>query len=204
MYQAGIDEAGRGSVLGPIVMAIVVAGPKGRKNLNSIGVKDSKLLRPKKRKTLFLKISGGKSGTSYASWVLQPPSVIDSMNLNKLEMMMCLNLIKSVDCMDEIEFIVDDFTDGGWKKLGLPSHVRFETKADTKYVVVGAASILAKVVRDHLMMKALEQEGGPKCSGYPSDPKTIDYLREYNKQHGKFPPSTRLSWATCKRILKKK
>ena len=96
---------------------------------------------------------------------------------------------------------VDDFTNGGWKDMGLPSNIIFKPKADKNYVVVGAASIIAKFIRDSLLQKCLRSIGAPMISGYPSDPKTILFLKEYYKKNKSFPSFCRLSWKTCEKII---
>jgi len=76
-------------------------------------------------------------------------------------------------------------------------------KADALYAVVGAASIIAKVERDRAVAKISEQIGIPIGSGYPNDPVTKKFLREYLKQHGKLPYFVRMSWKTASTLLGK-
>ena len=199
-FMAGIDEAGRGAVLGPLVMGIVVAGEEGIKNLAALGVKDSKQLTRGQREKIFNEMYSGNVGLAHMSWTQCSPMIIDSTNLNRLELMMAKELVNSVYCTDDMEFIIDDFTNGKWKDLNLPSFIRFEIKADQNHIVVGAASIIAKVIRDRLLDMDLKANGLSECSGYPSDNKTVDTITEYYKTNKKMPKCARASWKTCKQI----
>ena len=76
-----------------------------------------------------------------------------------------------------------------------------EHKADLKYVVVGAASILAKVVRDRRIVEIERAIGKKIGSGYPSDPNTKEFLKENYKKHPEF---IRKSWASYTNLIKKK
>lgn len=211
---AGIDEAGRGPVLGPMVMAIVVATQKDISFLNKIGVKDSKLLTPLKRNKLARLI---KQQLTHAIIKVQPKDIdkhvtSDSSSLNRLEALTSAKLINRA-------FVKQSFTE---VMLDLPSKnkeeylsqvkeklktnsikVDAEFKADLNYAVVSAASILAKTARDasfRTFEKKLKIKMG---SGYPSDPNTkqslqanLDILKEHNL--------IRLSWQTYKDLLEKK
>jgi ribonuclease HII len=72
-------------------------------------------------------------------------------------------------------------------------------KADRIYVIVAAASIIAKVVRDREIRK-LKRIFGDFGSGYPSDPRTIEAIKNWIRVHNKIPPYTRLSWKTWKKL----
>jgi len=78
-----------------------------------------------------------------------------------------------------------------------------EHKAEVKYPVVSAASILAKVERDALVKKIGENEGVEIGSGYPADPKTIQFLENYVKEHGSLPDFARRSWETSRNLLER-
>ena len=88
------------------------------------------------------------------------------------------------------------------KRLSFSPKIVAEHKADSKYIPVAAASILAKVTRDRAIEK-LKEAYGEIGSGYPSDPITRRFLEEYYKKHGVFPPIVRKSWKTLEKIEEK-
>ncbi len=186
---AGVDEAGRGPVIGPMVIA-AVAGDEGvREELEKIGVKDSKKLSPKKREELASKIVF----TMPVEAFVVPPGVIDSNvkasggSLNELEALLMAELIRTlkpseavVDALgSEIRFArkVSEYAGG------IP--VRATHDADSSCPFVSAASIIAKVIRDNAVSGILFAG-----SGYPSDRKTIEFLLRV----GMNPSFVRKSW----------
>ena len=90
-------------------------------------------------------------------------------------------------------------TVGGY--IGQPCKITARHKADKTYPPVSAASIVAKVIRDGLV-KELESEYGQIGSGYPADPVTIRFLKEYIRTNGRPPAIARTSWATVKNLMK--
>jgi ribonuclease HII len=85
---------------------------------------------------------------------------------------------------------------------GISAEVVSEHKADARYAVVGAASIVAKVTRDRIIDE-LRAEFGEIGSGYPSDAKTVSFLKEYIREHGVPPTCARKSWQTVTDIMSK-
>ncbi len=79
-------------------------------------------------------------------------------------------------------------------------HIIAEHKADQRYQVVSAASILAKVRRDESMRELEKSHSCKMGSGYPSDPDTIRFLETWVKEKKELPPFARHSWATARRI----
>ena len=75
-------------------------------------------------------------------------------------------------------------------------------RGDSLFPEVSAASIIAKVERDR-RIKKIEDEIGKFGSGYPSDPRTKEFLERYYARHGKLPPHTRKTWKTAKRFHQK-
>jgi len=199
----GVDEAGRGPLIGPMVIGGVSIDEKDLKKLTDLGVKDSKLLTPKKREELFPKI---KEIVKDYKIIIVPVEEIDdavnsaSMNLNWLEGVkysMAINYLDAdksfVDCPSVNTKAFEDYMRGFLKKK---YNLIVENKADEKYVVVGAASILAKVTRDR-EIKKLRDKYGDFNSGYPADPKTKDFLK---KNYKKYPEIFRKSWASYKKV----
>ena len=205
----GIEEAGRGPVIGPLVVCGVLIEEKDESKLDQIGVKDSKLLTPKKRETLFDQIK--KIAKDY-KLVIVPPGEVDSylaseeLNLNKLEaqkMAIAINELKPdkvyLDCpSNNIKQFVSYL-----KKHIKEKEVEIiaEHKADVKYLIVGAASILAKVTRDTEIKKIKEKIGIDFGSGYPSDEKTVKFLKE---NWNKYPSIFRKKWASYIQVAKTK
>ena len=200
-YTAGIDEAGRGACLGPITMAIVVAGPEGEKELKQMRIRDSKRMSSSKREQVFEAMQEGESGAAYVSWVQQPASMVDSTNLNALEHKMAHGLMEPLMDKPNINFVIDDFTNHKWRQMGFPKNVKFQVQADRTNIVVSTASVVAKVMRDKLMKKLLNDIDLPYVSGYPGDEKTMNLLHEYYDKHGNLPDFARMKWSTCKRIV---
>ncbi|MCJ7633032.1 ribonuclease HII [Candidatus Bathyarchaeota archaeon] len=204
---AGIDEAGRGPVIGPLVIAGVLFDKSTIPELRPLGVKDSKLLTPRKREKLEPKILefAVKHKVLYLS-----PSTIDDYVING-EKLRKLNWLEATAMAEIIEMLNPnvaylDASDVNEKRFGLqvqglvsfPVRVISKHHADRDDPVVGAASILAKVNRDRAVAE-LRTMYGDFGSGYPSDPHTIRFLCELARS-GDYPDYVRKSWKTLKRI----
>ena len=214
----GIDEAGRGPVLGPMV----IAGVKVEDDLllREIGVKDSKKLTPKRREKLAEEI---KKIAEYEIQIV-PAEEIDvlreEMTLNVLEaklfatiiekLTLCSNTRSSTPNSIAKDFIVyvdaADVNEENFKRcilneLGREMNIVSEHNADERYPVVSAASILAKTTRDEEIKKIEKEIGKQIGSGYPSDSVTINFLKEWVERYGELPPYTRRSWKTARRIV---
>jgi len=198
----GTDDAGRGPCIGPMVIAGVSVDEKELNKLSDLGVKDSKLLTPKQREFLYDKII--EVVKNYKAIVV-PASEVDNAvesettNLNWLEsekFAMVINYLKPdraiVDCPSPN---IPAYTEHLRTFLKVKTHLQCSHKADLKFVVVGAASIIAKVTRDREVAK-LREKYGDFGSGYPSDPKTKEYLAKNWKKH---PEIFRKSWACYKK-----
>jgi len=206
---AGIEEAGRGPVIGPMVMCGVLVDEKDEPKLKAIGAKDSKLLTPKTREVLFNQIIAMVK--QYEVVIISPQEIdhalmSETLNLNKLEaqkMALITNRLKPdkvlLDCpsnnpADYVAYFKRYLDD---KKLKIVA----EHKADVKYTVVAAASILAKVTRDREIEKIKQKIKIDFGSGYPADEKTQTFLKHY---HLNYPEIFRKTWASYKNILKGK
>jgi len=205
----GIDEAGRGPVIGPLVMAAVLIEEKDEPKLRKIKVKDSKLLTPKQRTALFSKII--KIAKKHKIIVV-PPSEIDKavrrddgLNLNWLE------ANKSIEMIEELkpDLTILDSPSNNIKsyKSYVEHHLKHKTqlqaehKADLNYPVVSAASILAKVTRDKEIEKIKRKVKIDFGSGYMTDPRTTEFLiNNYDKYSEIF----RHSWDSCRKIIEMK
>ena len=204
----GVEEAGRGPVIGPMVMCGVVIDEKDTDKLKSIGVKDSKLLSPKERADLFDKIK--QIAKKFEIVVIEPKEIdevldSDDMNLNWLEAKTSAQMINKLkpdrvvlDCPSNNIRAYSNYVRG---LLIKDVELIAEHKADLNYPVVGAASILAKVTRDSEIEKIKLKIGVNFGSGYPSDPRTVEFLE---KNWDKYPEIFRKSWASYQRIVKGK
>jgi len=210
VFTSGMDEAGRGCVLGPMVMCICVIDKSRQAFFKEIGCKDSKLLTPKKREELAEIIK--KEAKEYKIIVVPAEELNILMNqfsLNEIEaqkaseMILCLKtevselVIDSPDTVPEKfkKRIQEDLKRKGYKntKLKMVS----EHKADVNHVSVSCASILAKVMRDKLIHELIGD-----ISGYSSDPKTIEYLKAYILKHKELPSFARTHWETIDKVMK--
>lgn len=197
----GIDEAGRGSVLGPLVVCGVAIDEDRLKFLERLGLKDSKKISPKRRVLLNRKIN--RIAECYPVHITaQDIDMLRSrdVNLNEIEKIAINRIIGNsnpstcyIDSMDvKPERLASDL-----ESLHPQLNVISEHKADDRYPIVSAASIIAKVERDRAIQN-IKKEYKEIGSGYPSDPKTIEFLR--NLPSGELPDFIRRSWATVERI----
>lgn len=206
VYIAGIDEAGRGPLIGDLFMALVTIDDGVESLLRSLGVRDSKKLSRRRREELF----GFIAGVAEAILVARvPPSDIDKENINTLEIKTLCRLIAEAYSTIKIDKIyVDAFADPNkitnhLQKCLEKSHIENIVavyNADNTYTVVSAASIIAKVLRDR-HIDTLKQIYGDFGSGYPSDERTVDWLKKYYQNHRDIPPIVRKSWKTIENIL---
>ncbi len=206
---AGIDEAGRGAVCGPLVIAGVVTDARGEQLLRKMGVKDSKLLSPKRREALAEAI---EKTVKDIVVVQVGPCKIDShrrggMSLNKIEGVKMAEVASFlephrvyVDCPDTN---IPKFRGFLSKMIKHEPELILEHKADYRYPVVAAASIIAKVQRDQEMLKLCE-EHGDMGSGYPSDPVTKHWLENWIALNKQFPDFVRRSWMPAELMEKEK
>lgn len=200
----GIDESGRGPVIGPMVMAGVLISEDKQEDLRKIGVKDSKLLTAKKRNELYNKIV--KMAEKIAIVVISPQEIDEAvesqtMNLNWLEAVKTAELLNAsepdrayIDCPSNNTEAYKNYL----KKL-LKKNIKLivEHKSDLKYSTCAAASIIAKVIRDKEIAKIQKRFKEPMGSGYPADPVTKEFLKNHWKEdHGIY----RKSWETYKEL----
>ena len=199
----GIDEAGRGSVLGPMVIAGVVVPEKMEKVLERMGVKDSKRLTPNRRTILSRKL---KKMFPYEIVVISAREIDDlraqGVNLNEIEKnameSILLKLKPEKAIVDAVDVKAERFQENLRLDTGL--NVIAEHKADDKYIEVSAASIIAKAERDDYIKEINKEyiKSGGIGSGYPSDPTTKEFLSNYTYEE--MPDFVRKSWATVAKM----
>ena len=199
----GIDEAGRGSVLGPLVIAGVIVPEKMDIVLERMGVKDSKRLTPNRRTILSRKL---KKMFEYDLVVISAQDIdnmrADGINLNEIERIGMEKILSNLNPEKAIVDAVDIKAERFQNKLanGTGVNVVAEHKADDNYIEVSAASIIAKQERDaHIaeINKDYIKMGGIG-SGYPSDPITKKFLTNFT--YDEMPDFVKKSWATVEKM----
>ncbi len=204
-FFCGIDEAGRGPVLGPMVIAGVKISLRTQGILEGFGVNDSKKILPKRREELFSLIKGTVEDYSV---IKISPAEIDKalstpgMNLNWLEAVTTIKILKNLDAkkayIDCPTATASKYSDYLKNRLDGQIELIVEHRADENYIAAAAASILAKVERDR-EIEELRKLYGDIGSGYPSDPKTKAFI-EKNLELDIF----RRSWSTWQNLNKKR
>jgi ribonuclease HII len=200
----GIDEAGRGPVLGPLVVCAVGVSHQNIQYLESLHLRDSKKYTPTKREELEKKIVS-IANIAYAEITARDiDTKMSCMSLNDIEAELFAQLLQKFQGASKIYVDACDVNAARFGKkicqlAGVPQVVS-EHKADDNYPIVSAASIAAKVRRDK-RIEELKQVYGDFGSGYCSDEKTIAYLKKYIAQNGRLPGIARSSWVTAKRLL---
>jgi len=201
----GVDEAGKGSVLGPMVIAAV--GIASEDALADLGVKDSKLLPQKERERLYSLIRKRCRITTVKLDAEEIDSVRTQMTLNsavaRAHARAISRLSPSCAYVDACDVNAFRYAEMVKNNLDLECEIVSEHHADEKFPVVSAASIVAKVTRDRAI-SVLAKKYGEIGSGYPSDPVTIRYLTAYIEDHRHPPPIARKSWKTVSAILAKR
>ncbi|MBX8636711.1 MAG: ribonuclease HII [Thermoplasmata archaeon] len=198
--QLGADEAGRGPVMGPMVLCALAGEPE---ELAAIGVRDSKKLSPSRRNELFEQLHYVSKWEIHVVWPQEIDNAVNMSALNMLELTHFAQLLSLFDCpgayvdapdVDERRFSLEVSKLCG--KLVVAEH-----RADERYPSVSAASIIAKVTRDRLIDGLKTELGSDFGSGYASDRKTVLFIEEYVARCGVLPPYCRHSWETSRRIL---
>jgi len=205
----GIDEAGRGALVGPMVICGITAEESVVDELKKIGVKDSKQLSPAKREELYKKIKHIVQTKSAVSSIM-PISVTsckidmhkkENTNLNMVE---AKTMGQIINMIGGDEVYIDALTSRP-ERFGevVRSHMQnknikmiAENKADVKYTIVAAASIIAKVERDRAIERIKKKENYDFGVGYPHDERTIEFVDMLIKTRKRLPSYVRKTWIT--------
>jgi ribonuclease HII len=208
MLVCGVDDAGRGSVIGPLVIAGITVDNKEMDKLVSLGVKDSKLLSPARRSKLAPEIV--KVAMNHHV-VRLSPAEIDKVvetgsrlhRLNRLEAHAMAEVITflrpDIAYVDASDVLPGRYGEHVAEKVPFEVKIVSEHKADLNYPVVSAASIIAKVERDKAVAELTEIHGN-LGSGYLSDSETVRFLESWVRTHRSYPEFVRRSWAPAKKI----
>ena len=218
-HLVGVDEAGRGPVIGPLVVAaIAVPLDGGEDRLREMGVRDSKKLAPVRRDQLARVLEG-----DYPHRVIAvPASDIDALrstaSLNLIEARIFASVVLALvadlgegavvtaylDAADTSETTFERYFVGSMTGASGAEVVRgvvSRHEADDSFPVVSAASVLAKARREVEVARISEELGEDFGSGYPGDERTIAFLEKWITEKGVLPPHTRSSWRTAQRLL---
>lgn len=211
----GIDEAGRGAVIGPLVICGAVCREDRIEELVNIRARDSKKYTRKGREKAAGLI---RDIVEDSHFVVFSPEQIDAAvrcrQLNMLEATGMAEIIKAV-CpdvvyVDAVGRIVPGLYISGpgirnFRQLlrelvGPGPELVIENTADERYPIVSAASVMAKVTRDALVRELHEKYGEEFGTGY-TDKKTKDFIVRYYREHRCFPEDMRMNWQTRKKVL---
>lgn len=206
MLIAGADEAGRGCVFGPLVIGICAVERELEGEIKKIGAKDSKLLSPSARSALYARLRPVCSFKIVKITAKELNALMKKTNLNEIEAMKLGQNLRE----DAAVFYVDS-PDPNPEKFSarIKKYYRGTAKivaangAESKYPVVAAASICAKVERDAEIEKIKKILGFNFGSGYTSDPRTVDFLAK-NISNGKVMQYVRSEWKTVDRLRQRK
>ncbi|KFM19623.1 Ribonuclease HII protein [Marine Group I thaumarchaeote SCGC AAA799-P11] len=203
MRVCGVDDAGRGSMLGPLVISGISIDKRKLRKLSSLGVKDSKKLSPKNRELLYKKII--KLVDDYYITKIPPRSIDASVKRHGLNELEAKYMAKVVSKLNPDTSYVDS-CDVNPKRFGkeiskLSDNHKIKSyhHADSRFVIVSAASILAKVTRDRAIKKLSKNHD--LGSGYPSDLKTVKFVTRYYKTNHSLPTFVRKSWKPVQKIM---
>ncbi len=201
--KCGVDEAGRGPVLGPLVVAAVMVQDEAP--LRKMGVRDSKMLSRIRRSDLFDRI------TELADFevVVLTHQQIDEQrrvdSLNEIEARAFATAVRQFTSgtiyLDAADVDATRFGTAVSRYLDHDARIISRHKADELFPVVSAASIIAKETRDRMMDRIGEEMGMEVGSGYAHDPKTLAFLENWISENGDLPPCARRSWGTSRRLL---
>lgn len=205
----GIDEAGRGPVIGSMFVGGFLVEEDRTGELEDLGVKDSKKLPDRRRDMMDEKLES--IGETFLKEVTA--STIDElrevMTLNEIEVQAFSEVIGMSDADRVIVDLPEPNAERFIRKLKDQLPPRFEDVefvaehgADDEYPVVSAASILAKSARERHVRELKEKYGFDFKSGYPHDEEVIEFMDQYLDEYGELPDETRRSWSTAQRVLK--
>ncbi|TPX68281.1 hypothetical protein CcCBS67573_g07239 [Chytriomyces confervae] len=225
-FELGVDEAGRGPVLGPMVYALAYAPISMRDRVKAVGVDDSKKLTEADRERMFVEMhtTDINKWLGFAVTSISPRDISEGMlrrtkfNLNEQAYTTTISLIR--ETLKRGINVTEIYVDTVGKEKPYQERLEREfpgiaitvtTKADSKFPIVSAASIFAKVIRDSFVKNWVFSEAGvPENpfsrvfgSGYPGDPNTRKWLRENMDPVFGYPDLIRFSWSTTVKMLEK-
>lgn len=210
MLIAGVDEAGRGPAIGPMVLAVAVVSSEKEDVLHELGARDSKLIPEPERERLYPLMKQNLS--HFATYHLSAPemdALMERDSLNEIEAMKIGSLLNDLPTKPELVYVdspdplASNFARRIENYLSYKPKIIAEHKADVNYPIVSAASILAKVERDEVIKNLQKQYDsfGDIGSGYSHDERTINFLKKYLNMHQVLPECARQKWGTNVRLM---
>ncbi len=215
MKIAGIDEAGKGPVIGPMCVGGVLLDEDKTNTLRNLGVADSKKISPKKRPLFAGQIE--KYSEKVFVFEIEPRQIDELRKLMSMNDIMVIAFSKVLGQLQPEKAYVDaaDINEERFGRRLLEEYrknypekatnlsIISKHRADDRYPVVSAASIVAKVRRDELIEELKKEIGVDFGSGYPSDPKTKKFLADWYKENEELPAFVRHSWKTVENLINK-
>jgi ribonuclease HII len=196
----GVDESGRGPVMGPMVVAAVMV--EADRDLRELKVKDSKLLTRQKREELEPRIREVATVEVEVISAGEIDAFMRTSTLNQLEVERFAALIERLRpdrvFIDAADVVEERFGKNIMERTTCRPEMICQHHADINYPVVSAASIVAKVLRDRAMDEIQASIGRPIGSGYAHDQVTIEFIASWLHETGALPPHVRGSWKTAK------
>ncbi len=199
----GIDEAGRGAVLGPLIVAGILADVSATAPLRAAGARDSKAVPRARRRELVRALVPHVHACRV---IVVPPAVIDGEGLTGIELKAIAELIERLQ-PDRVVLdapvgpnAIPRFVSLLRRNTPNPPPIEARPRADVSDPMVGAASLLAKVVRD-AYMAVLQRAYGDIGWGYPGEPKVRAFLEGWLADHGHLPPVCRTRWGSLRPLI---
>ena len=205
MQVCGVDEAGRGSMLGPLVVAGISISKSKVNLLKKQGIRDSKKLLPKVRERLYKKII--QIVDDYYVVKIPPRTIDKSVSNHSLNHLEAKYMAKVISKLSPSTAFVDSCDVNSRRfgkeisKLTSNTKIRSYHHADSKFITVSAASILAKVSRDRAITRLRKKYD--IGSGYPSDPKTRVFVKKSIRKNQNL-AFLRKSWKPVQILMKKR
>ncbi|MCU0859724.1 MAG: ribonuclease HII [Thermoplasmata archaeon] len=200
----GIDEAGRGPVIGPLIVCGVAV--ESDEAIRPLGVRDSKKLTAKRREELAPRIREVAKVEVVEVSAEEIDALREEITLNELEARVFATIVErlkpEIAYMDAADANEAQFGRMVQAHMSCGSRLFSRHKADEVFPVVSAASIVAKVVRDARVAEIEAEIGEPIGSGYPSDPVTMSFLKRWIGDKKAFPPHTRCSWEPAQNLMR--
>ncbi len=205
----GVDEAGRGCIIGPMVICAAAINPLDEYKMKELGVKDSKKLSPHQRERLYPKVAHMCKYACAKVSAQELNVLMDKYTLNEIEAMKIAGLIDSLALggatvyVDSPDNVPAKFAKRVEKYMKTRHRLVSANKADDLYLIVGAASIIAKVTRDREIERIKKETGIDFNSGYTSDTVTQMYIKKRH-EYPALLPYLRTKWSTLRADNQKK
>lgn len=206
----GVDEAGRGCIMGPMVIGFAAIEQSEEHTLRKIGVRDSKRLTAQKREELFPQVQKMCKCRHAEISAHELTLLMDKYSLNEIEAIKIAEMINGANYpkgtliyVDSPDNIPTNFAKRIEKYLRVRYKIISQNKAEDLHLVVAAASIIAKVARDEKIERIKKEIGYDFNSGYTSDPQTIKFLQAHMND-GKVHKYLRHKWGTLENLKQKK